>query len=116
MSAAWQVIKVGNRTIRAKDHRSEIIVALRSDLAGAVLKPTDRLRIVSRTIPTDCPLTPLQLDILKQLGRGLSYKEIAAERNRSLSTIRTHVWAIYKKLGIHDRAQAVLKAVGEGWL
>ncbi len=70
-----------------------------------------------RQIPTDpCSLTGQELRVLRQLGKGLVYKEIAHELGLSPSTIRSHLHNIYRKLGVADRAQAVLLATGRGWL
>jgi DNA-binding NarL/FixJ family response regulator len=70
-----------------------------------------------RQLPTDpCPLTGQELRVLKQLGKGLVYKEIAHELGLSPSTIRTHLHNVYRKLGVDNRAQAVLFATGRGWL
>jgi putative nucleotidyltransferase with HDIG domain len=70
-----------------------------------------------RQLPTDpCPLTRQELRVLQQLGKGRVYKEIAHELGLSPSTIRTHLHNIYRKLGVANRAQAVLFATGRGWL
>jgi DNA-binding NarL/FixJ family response regulator len=50
------------------------------------------------------------------LGEGKLYKQIAQELHRSTSTIRTHLHNAYRKLGVYDRAQAVLLAERHGWL
>jgi DNA-binding NarL/FixJ family response regulator len=63
-----------------------------------------------------CPLTPSELAVVRLLGEGMVYKQIAQELDRSLSTIRTHLHNAYKKLGVYDRAQAVLMASRQGWL
>ncbi len=54
-------------------------------------------------------LTPVEQTILQLLARGLLYKEVANHLNISLSTVRTHVWHIYRKLQVHNRTEAVLK-------
>ncbi len=70
-----------------------------------------------RQLPADpCPLTGRELGVLQQLGRGRVYKEIAHELGLSTSTVRTHLHNIYRKLGVDNRAQAVLFATGQGWL
>ena len=63
-----------------------------------------------------CPLSDRELDVLRRLGEGKVYKQIAHELTLSTSTVRTHLHNIYGKLGAVDRAQAVLLATERGWL
>jgi DNA-binding CsgD family transcriptional regulator/HD-like signal output (HDOD) protein len=63
-----------------------------------------------------CPLTGQELRILQRLAKGLVYKEIAQDLALSVSTVRTHLHNIYRKLGVGDRAQAVLFATQRGWV
>jgi putative nucleotidyltransferase with HDIG domain len=63
-----------------------------------------------------CPLSHRELEVLKRLGEGKVYKQIAHELDLSTSTVRTHLHNIYGKLGAVDRAQAVLLATERGWL
>ena len=44
------------------------------------------------------------------------YKQIAQELSLSVSTVRTHLHNVYRKIGAVDRAQAVLLARDRGWL
>jgi len=57
----------------------------------------------------EAKLSPVEHIILQQLARGLLYKEVAGQLNISLSTVRTHVWHIYRKLQVHNRTEAVLQ-------
>jgi DNA-binding NarL/FixJ family response regulator len=54
-------------------------------------------------------LSPVEQSVLQRLGRGLLYKEVAEEMRISISTVRTHVWHIYRKLQVHNRTEAILK-------
>jgi putative nucleotidyltransferase with HDIG domain len=63
-----------------------------------------------------CPLSRRELEVLRRLGQGKVYKQIAHELSLSPSTVRTHLHNIYGKLGAVDRAQAVLLATERGWL
>ena len=63
-----------------------------------------------------CPLSKAELLALRGLARGHTYKELAASLDRSTSTIRTQLHSSYKKLGVRDRAQAVLLATDRGWI
>jgi HD-GYP domain-containing protein (c-di-GMP phosphodiesterase class II)/DNA-binding CsgD family transcriptional regulator len=62
------------------------------------------------------PLSARETTILRRLGEGKLYKEIAVELELSTSTVRTHLHNIYLKLEVADRAQAVLRATEMGWI
>jgi putative nucleotidyltransferase with HDIG domain len=63
-----------------------------------------------------CPLSAREVDALRGLAEGKVYKQIAQELTLSVSTIRTHLHNVYKKIGAVDRAQAVLIARERGWI
>jgi putative nucleotidyltransferase with HDIG domain len=62
------------------------------------------------------PLSRAQTAVLRGLAEGKIYKEIAADMGLSASTVRTHCHNVYRKLGVSDRSQAVLRATARGWL
>jgi DNA-binding NarL/FixJ family response regulator len=53
-------------------------------------------------------LTPRQTDVLNLLLRGQSNKLIARELDLSVETVKDHVAAVLRALGVHSRTQAVL--------
>jgi len=53
-------------------------------------------------------LTPREREILALLARGCLYKEIATQLGISPSTVRAHLHAVYGKLGVKSRTQAVV--------
>jgi DNA-binding NarL/FixJ family response regulator len=53
-------------------------------------------------------LTPRQTDVLALLLRGMSNKLIARELNLSVETVKDHVAAVLRALGVNSRTQAVL--------
>jgi DNA-binding CsgD family transcriptional regulator/HD-like signal output (HDOD) protein len=65
---------------------------------------------------TPSPLTPRETEMVQKLAEGKVYKQIAAELGIKVSTVRTHLYHAYRKLGVVDRAQTVLLATENGWL
>lgn len=55
------------------------------------------------------PLTDREVEVLRLMAEGLKYKEIAARLFISLNTVRFHVKAIYGKLNVNNRTQAIEK-------
>jgi DNA-binding NarL/FixJ family response regulator len=62
--------------------------------------------------PKESPvkLTKRETEVLEQLSKGLSHTEIAENLYRSPKTIRNHMENIYRKLQVHSKLEAVLKA------
>ena len=61
-------------------------------------------------------LTPRQMEVLRLLARGDSNKEIARQLQMSDGTVRVHVTAILRALGVTNRTQAGLAATRQGLL
>ncbi|WP_369387435.1 response regulator [Streptomyces sp. CG1] len=91
----------------------------------ALLAPQITRRLVERyaaeaertagTVPADlAALTPREREVLTLLGRGLSNTELATELTLSEATVKSHVARIFAKLGLRDRAQAVVLAYETG--
>ncbi len=62
------------------------------------------------------PLSKREMEVLAQLTRGMSNKEIANELGISHQTVKNHVTSILRKLGVEDRTQATLYALKRGWV
>jgi DNA-binding NarL/FixJ family response regulator len=62
------------------------------------------------------PLSKRETTIVRHLAEGKRYKEIALELGVAVSTVRTHLHNVYAKVGVDDRAQAVLRATEMGWI
>ena len=83
--------EVGRRPRRAASDPSNFAAAHSAAAMGAAFK-----------------LTPRQTDVLALLLRGLSNKLIARELNLSVETVKDHVAAVLRALGVNSRTQAVL--------
>lgn len=60
------------------------------------------------------PLTPREQDVLSELTKGKSNREIASSLFVSEKTVKTHISNIFSKLHVQDRTQAALYAVKHG--
>ena len=71
---------------------------------------------LSGVATTDMLLTPRQREVLVLLGTGKSNKEIARQLHLLDGTVKLHVKAILRKLGVNNRTQAVIAAAKAGFL
>jgi DNA-binding NarL/FixJ family response regulator len=122
-----EALRAGASGFLLKDTPPEDLVdAIRVVAAGeALLAPSVTRRLLDRfaALPssTDAAsavgldqLTDRELDVLRQMARGLSNAEIASELYVSETTVKTHVGRILMKLGLRDRVQAVVLAYESG--
>ncbi|KYO66480.1 response regulator [Thermovenabulum gondwanense] len=56
-------------------------------------------------------LTSREIEILRELAKGLSNKEIADKLYISEKTVKNHLTNIFQKMGVNDRTQAVLLGI-----
>ncbi len=97
----------------------EIILAIERVAAGdAWLDPAITARVLADYRPGADPdaaaelerLTERELDVLRVVGRGATNAEIANELFVSQATVKTHLSSILTKLGLRDRAAAIVFA------
>jgi putative nucleotidyltransferase with HDIG domain len=86
------------------------------DALGAILYELPYPMSLRHDPAEHCPLSERELEIVRALREGKVGKQIALELGLSESTIRSHLHRIYARLGVADRAQAVLTASEHGWL
>lgn len=62
------------------------------------------------------PLTARQMDIVRLIAQGSSNERVAEALGISEQTVKNHLSAIFRKLGVSDRTQAVIYALRHGWM
>lgn len=106
----------------------ELLPALEATLRGDNVVAKEMVGTLARIVqgngarpdqasPSDAPfaeLTPRELEILEYVASGLSNKMVARELNISDGTVKLHVKAILRKLGLHSRVEAAVLAVEHG--
>lgn len=89
---------------------------LSAPIAGTLLelvRASHAHRLPER-VPTNLGLTPRQLEVLRGLVDGLTYREIGERLNISLDTVRSYIRQIYSALQVHNVAEAVTVALRKG--
>ncbi|MDH4392850.1 MAG: response regulator transcription factor [Aquabacterium sp.] len=82
--------------------------AAASTAAAAAASTVPTLADQPRLSMATLGLTPRQTDVLNLLLKGLPNKLIARELNVSVDTVKDHVAAVLRALGVNSRTQAVL--------
>ncbi|MBN1306103.1 MAG: response regulator transcription factor [Anaerolineales bacterium] len=72
----------------------------------ARLEPAPRM--INDGLPE--PLSEREIEVLKQIARGLSNKQIAGQLHLAEGTIKNYISSLLAKLGVSDRTQAALRA------
>ena len=89
-------------------------VAVDSTLAGRVAMTAARLQSGEFWPGARSGLTQRESEVLGLMVRGLSNRAIALRLSIGEDTVKTHARAVYRKLEVSDRAQAVAVALREG--
>lgn len=99
----------------------ELIEALHTLYAGGAPMSPQIARAVIREFQSDRGedpylLSPRERDILRDMERGLTYKEIGSQMHISVHTVHTHIKHIYEKLQAKNRREAFSNARKRGIL
>lgn len=102
----------------------ELVLALRDIVGGKTVVAPDLAPILAKVVQGDGSLpddsspfddlTPRENEILNLLAEGQSNKVIARNLGISDGTVKLHVKAILRKLGVHSRVEAAVIAVEQG--
>ena len=98
-----------------KDSPSDDLIAvIRKVMTGQTVYAPE---LVANMITAESnPLTERELAVLGEVASGLSSKQIAASLFLSEGTVRNYLSAIFSKLGVHNRIEAIEMAKRNKWL
>lgn len=122
----YKALRAGASGFVLKDTRPEDLVTAVRVVAegGALLSPSITRRLIGRfaqQLESDSTLsaklddlTTREKEVLVAIARGLNNQEISESLFIGAATVKTHVSNVLSKLGIRDRAQAVVFAYESG--
>jgi two-component system response regulator DegU len=130
-SQLFEALKVQAASLLSKDAGSEDLVGTiksvangehpinesvmrRPKVAEQVLEQFGELSSKSAVQTLMAPLTPREKEILSYVAQGYINKQIAAELEISVQTIKNHVTSILRKLNANVRTEAVVVAIKQG--
>jgi DNA-binding NarL/FixJ family response regulator len=110
----YRALKAGAKAYVLKGMtKDELVAILRTVHAGkSHIPPAIAERLAERMGSED--LTPREYDVLEQIVRGHSNKQIANALKVSEATIKTHINSLLGKMGVADRTQAATAAIQRG--
>ncbi len=105
----------------------EVGIAIRNLLnGGAPIDPFMARRLMQEFLgrsdapaaaqPSNGPLSPREMQVLRMVASGLGNREIAEQLHLSRHTVEQHIKNIYRKLTVTSRTKAVHAARAAGWL
>ncbi len=124
--ALWGALDAGAAGFILKDASAEDLLAAARAVAGgaAWLDPKVAARVLKAFRSHGRPrraeaaraeqLTEREHDVLRHMARGATNTEIGTALFVSEATVKTHVGAIFSKLGVRDRAAAIVFAYDHG--
>jgi len=122
----YEALRAGATGFVLKDTpREQLLGAIRASVAGeAPLAPAITRRLIERFVAAPTPgsaptaeleaLTEREHEVLLLLARGRTNGEMASELFLSETTVKTHVGAVLRKLGLRDRTAAAIWAYETG--
>lgn len=94
------------RVVEDKADERELLTRLSGQIAPEVI----RFFQVKPQAAGAAQLTGTEQQVLGSLARGFRSADMAEHLGVALSTVRTHIWRIYRKLQVHNRTDAIRAA------
>jgi DNA-binding NarL/FixJ family response regulator len=110
----YRALKAGARAYVLKGMtKEELVSVIRAVHAGRSHIPPAIANRLAERMGTE-NLTPREFEVLEQIVRGCSNKEIALALSVGEATVKTHINSLLGKLGVTDRTQAATAAIQRG--
>jgi DNA-binding NarL/FixJ family response regulator len=112
-----EAVKAGADGYLSKGSSREAVVRAIRDVGEgrAVLDPNVTEGIFGRISGKDPQaLSDRELEVLQEISHGKTTREVAELIHVSEDTVKTYLKAVYRKLGVHDRTEAVAEAFRRG--
>jgi two-component system NarL family response regulator len=110
----YRALQAGARAYLLKGMTVEVLVStIRSVHAGKSCIPPVIAQKLAERMATE-QLTQREQEVLEQIVRGKSNKEIGSALDISEATVKTHINNLLGKLGVEDRTQAATAAIQRG--
>jgi DNA-binding NarL/FixJ family response regulator len=110
----YRALQAGARAYLLKGMTVEVLVStIRSVHAGKSIIPPAIAQKLAERMATE-QLTQREQEVLEQIVRGKSNKEIGLALEISEATVKTHINNLLGKLGVEDRTQAATAAIQRG--
>ncbi|GAA0228650.1 response regulator transcription factor [Saccharothrix mutabilis subsp. mutabilis] len=110
-----QALVTGARGVLPKSSRSGVLadVVRHVHAGGRYLHPAVAADVL---VPTTCPLTPRELEVLRLTAYDTPVAEVARRLRVTPGTVRNYLSSAVAKLNVADRSAAVATAHDNGWL
>jgi DNA-binding NarL/FixJ family response regulator len=105
------------RRVSAGEYLINDKVFSKPSVASRVLREFRDLAVYGQeAAPIFAPLSPREVEILDNIARGMTNKQVAYALSISEQTVKNHMSSILRKLSVNDRTQAVVYAMKQGWI
>lgn len=105
--------------LKTTNPHSVLLAIHAAAIGSAYLDPQIAHMVLGRIAlpePGEPALSPRELEVLRLIAEGLNNKAIAEALEIGLSTVKTHIEELLRKLAVSDRTQAAVKALRRGLL
>lgn len=110
----YRAIQSGAKSYMLKDmSKAEFVGTIRSVHSGRTPLPASVAERLAKRLQRPS-LTTREIEILQFLVKGRSNKEIASGLSIAEDTVKSHLKALFAKLGVQDRTAAAISAIQQG--